>query len=136
MALEASEIDPCYHLSNDTTSLILDCRHRLPALVYFGSRLDQFAADHLSLLDRDEAPASLPGVPPLALLPDGCSGFLGHPGIAVRRGESGWQIHPVLDSVQQTSSEQLVLNARCQSARWGCNSNWHFTLACRCVRSQ
>ena len=119
MALEASEIDPCYHLSNDTTSLILDCRHRLPALVYFGSRLDQFAADHLSLLDRDEAPASLPGVPPLALLPDGCSGFLGHPGIAVRRGESGWQIHPVLDSVQQTSSEQLVLNARCQSGAVG-----------------
>lgn len=119
MPTESPEIDPCYQLANGNTSLIVDCRHRLPALVYFGPPIHHFTADNLGLLDRGDAPAALPGSTPLALLPDASSGFLGHPGIATRRGRTGWQLHPVVRAANQLSPNQLNLEAYCQVTEVG-----------------
>jgi len=105
--------DPCYQLANEGTSLAIDCRHRLPALMYFGPRVRHLAPDYLSLLDRGEAPASPAESAPTALLPDVTSGFLGSPGIALHRGNRCWQFHPEIQAISQPSSRELILEAGC-----------------------
>ena len=97
--MENSKFQPFYQLINADISVLIDCRQRLPAIAYIGPRLERFDAADLALLDRHEAPAALPEEPPIALLPDITSGWLGHPGIAVRRGRQGWQLHSVLQQV-------------------------------------
>jgi len=99
MGSDNSVTQPFYHLTNADTSVLVDCRQRLPAIVYVGSRLASVEEADLALVDRHEAPASLPTETPIALLPDATSGWLGHPGIAVRRGRQGWQLHAVLQQV-------------------------------------
>ena len=111
--MENSKFQPFYQLINADISVLIDCRQRLPAIAYIGPRLERFDAADLALLDRHEAPASLPEEPPIALLPDITSGWLGHPGIAVRRGRQGWQLHSVLQQVSQPQSDRLVLIATC-----------------------
>ena len=86
MGSDNSVTQPFYHLTNADTSVLVDCRQRLPAIVYVGSRLASVEEADLALVDRHEAPASLPTETPIALLPDATSGWLGHPGIAVRKG--------------------------------------------------
>lgn len=111
--MENSEFQPFYQLNNSDTSVLVDCRQRLPVIFYVGPRLEHFDVANLALLDRHEAPASLPAEPPIALLPDITSGWLGHPGIAVRRGLQGWQLHCVLQRVSQSQCDGLVLTATC-----------------------
>ena len=109
--------DPCYQLANESTSLVIDCRHRLPALMYFGPRVARLVPDYLDLLDRGEAPASPAQSAPIALLPDVTSGFLGSPGIALHRDNRCWQLHPELQAVSQPSSRQLILEAGCRATQ-------------------
>ena len=113
MGSDNSVTQPFYHLTNADTSVLVDCRQRLPAIVYVGCRLASVEEADLALVDRHEAPASLPTETPIALLPDATSGWLGHPGIAVRRGRQSWQLHAVLLQVSQSQSAALVLLAAC-----------------------
>ena len=113
MGTENSVIQPFYQLVNRDTCVLVDCRKRLPAIVYLGPPLKHFEAADLVLFDRHEAPASLPDEPAISLLPDITSGFLGHPGISVRRGRHGWQLHSQLETVSQPQCDLLLLKATC-----------------------
>ena len=56
--MENSEFQPFYQLNNSDTSVLVDCRQRLPVIFYVGPRLEHFDVANLALLDRHEAPAS------------------------------------------------------------------------------
>ena len=88
MGTENSVIQPFYQLVNRDTCVLVDCRKRLPAIVYLGPPLKHFEAADLVLFDRHEAPASLPDEPAISLLPDITSGFLGHPGLVYAGGDT------------------------------------------------
>ena len=113
MGSNNSVIQPFYHVTNGVASVLVDCRQRLPTIVYVGSGLVSVDQADLTLFDRHEAPASLPTETPIALLPDTTSGWLGHPGIAVRRGRQGWQLQAILQEVSQAQGDALVLLAAC-----------------------
>ena len=101
-----------YHLHNDATSVVIDCRHNQPVLGYFGNRLVTVNASMLGQLDRHEAPASLPIEPTISLTPTIGEGFLGHLGLEVHRSATQWTLAPQM--VQTTASQfSLELIARC-----------------------
>ena len=83
------EIQPWYQLDSDLTSVLIDCRQGLPALLYYGPRLTAISEHELASFGRHEAPASPEKEPAVALLPDVTSGFLGNLGLAADTAE-GW----------------------------------------------
>ena len=110
---ESSDLQSVYQLSNGDTSVIVDCRQRLPAIGYIGLKLTDVDTRDLALTDRHEAPASLAEAPPVPLMPDITCGFLGHPGLAVRRDRQCWQLHPIVQKAWQPNDHQLILEAFC-----------------------
>ena len=107
------EIQPWYQLDSDLTSVLIDCRQGLPALLYYGPRLTAISEHELASFGRHEAPASPEKEPAVALLPDVTSGFLGNLGLAADTAE-GWQIHPRLTSAKRMKGE-LCLVAHCST---------------------
>ncbi|MEC7075363.1 MAG: hypothetical protein VXW94_02950, partial [Pseudomonadota bacterium] len=101
-----------YHLNNDSTSVVIDCRRNQPVLGYFGNRLVTVNASMLSQLDRHEAPASLPIEPAISLTPTIGEGFLGHLGLEVHRSATQWSLAPKLTEAN-TSQFNLELTSRC-----------------------
>jgi len=101
-----------YHLHNDSTSVVVDCRHNQPVLSYFGNRLATVDASMLSQLDRHEAPASLPIEPAISLTPTIGEGFLGHLGLELHRSTAQWSLAPKLAEAN-TSQFNLELTSRC-----------------------
>lgn len=101
-----------YHLHNDATSVVIDCRHNQPVLCYFGDRLVTVKASMLSQLDRHEAPASLPIEPAISLTPTIGEGFLGHLGLEAHRSATRWSLAPKLTEAN-VSQFNLVLISRC-----------------------
>jgi alpha-galactosidase len=101
-----------YHLHNNFTSVVVDCRHNQPVLSYFGKRLVTVNASMLSQLDRHEAPASLPIEPAISLTPTIGEGFLGHLGLEVHRSATQWSLSPKLAEAN-ASQFNLELISRC-----------------------
>ena len=101
-----------YHLHNDSTSVVIDCRRNQPVLAYFGDRLLTVNASMLSQLDRHEAPASLPIEPAITLTPSIGEGFLGHLGLEVHRSATQWSLSPKL-SEANASQFNLKLTSHC-----------------------
>ena len=101
-----------YHLHNDSTSVVIDCRHNQPVLGYFGNRLVTVNVSMLSQLDRHEAPASLPIEPAISLTPTIGEGFLGHLGLEVHRSATQWSLSPKLAEANATQFN-LELTSRC-----------------------
>ena len=101
-----------YHLHNDSTSVVIDCRRNQPVLAYFGDRLLTVNASMLSQLDRHEAPASLPIEPAISLTPTIGEGFLGHLGLEVHRSATQWSLSPKL-SEANASQFNLKLTSHC-----------------------
>ena len=101
-----------YHLHNDSTSVVVDCRRNQPVLGYFGNRLVTVNASMLSQLDRHEAPASLPIEPAISLTPTIGEGFLGHLGLEVHRSATQWSLSPKLAEANATQFN-LELTSRC-----------------------
>ena len=101
-----------YHLHNDSTSVVIDCRRNQPVVGYFGNRLVTVNASMLSQLDRHEAPASLPIEPAISLTPTIGEGFLGHLGLEVHRSATQWSLSPKL-SEANASQFNLKLTSQC-----------------------
>ena len=101
-----------YHLHNNSTSVVVDCRRNQPVLGYFGNRLVTVNASMLSQLDRHEAPASLPIEPAISLTPTIGEGFLGHLGLEVHRSATQWSLSPKLAEANATQFN-LELTSRC-----------------------
>lgn len=106
-------VDQFYHLRNTTVSLVVDCRGSQPAIAYFGTKLANVSESMIEHLDRHEAPASLPGEPAITLSPTHGMGYLGCPGLAVRRGRQQWQISPQLVACE-TSELELRFISLCE----------------------
>jgi len=106
-------VDQFYHLRNKAVSLIVDCRGSQPAITYFGAPLANVSAPMIEQLDRHEAPASLPVEPAVNLSPTHGMGYLGHPGLAVRRGSANWQANPRLITCE-TSKLELQFVSLCE----------------------
>ncbi len=101
-----------YHLHNDSTSVVVDCRHNQPVLSYFGNRLMTVNASMLNQLDRHEAPASLPIEPTISLTPTIGESFLGHLGLEVHRSATQWSLSPLMAQAN-ASQFNLELTSRC-----------------------
>ena len=106
-------VDQFYHLRNRAVSLVVDCRGSQPTVAYFGARLVNVSSAMIEQLDRHEAPASLPVEPPITLSPTHGMGYLGHPGLAVRRGSANWQANPRL-TTREASELELRLVSVCE----------------------
>ncbi len=98
-------VDQFYHLRNKAVSLVVDCRGSQPAVAYFGARLANVSEPMIKQLDRHEAPASLPTEPAITLSPTHGMGYLGHPGLAIRRDSGQWQANPQLITCETSESE-------------------------------
>ena len=103
-------IDQFYHLRNRAVSLVVDCHGSQPTVAYFGARLANVSEPMIEQLDRHEAPASLPVEPPITLSPTHGIGYLGHPGLAVRRGGANWQANPQLITCEASELELRLVS--------------------------
>ena len=103
-------VDQFYHLRNRAVSLVVDCRGSQPAIAYFGVQLANVSEVMIEQLDRHEAPASLPIEPPITLSPTHGMGYLGHPGLAVRRGSANWQANPQLITCEASALELRLVS--------------------------
>lgn len=103
-------VDQFYHLRNRAVSLVVDCRGSQPAVAYFGAHLANVSEVMIEQLDRHEAPASLPIEPPITLSPTHGIGYLGHPGLAVRRGSANWQANPRLITCEASELELRLVS--------------------------
>ncbi len=105
-----------FWLQGEGVGALVDCRGRLPVLAWLGVGNASSDLAGLALLDRQEAPASLAQPPAIGLLPDVTSGFLGRPGVALRRGRAVCPLHPVLVSVGHPDPRRLDLEAACEAS--------------------
>lgn len=103
-------VDQFYHLRNRAVSLVVDCRGSQPVVAYFGARLASVSSPMIEQLDRHEAPASLPIEPAITLSPTHGMGYLGHPGLAVRRGSANWQANPRLITCEASELELRLVS--------------------------
>ena len=103
-------VDQFYHLRNRAVSLVVDCRGSQAAVAYFGTRLANVSSPMIEQLDRHEAPASLPIEPPITLSPTHGMGYLGHSGLAVRRGSGHWQANPRLITCEALELELRLVS--------------------------
>ena len=103
-----------YHLKNEWVSIVVDCRSKQPSIAYFGEALGNVNASMLGQLDRHEAPASLSAEPVISLSPSVGTGYLGHPGIALRKAPNRWQFNPRLVSCEASES-RLALVSICEA---------------------
>ena len=108
----SQKLQDFYHLHNDSTSVVIDCRHNQPVLSYFGNRLMTVNASMLNQLDRHEAPASLPIEPTISLTPTIGEGFLGHLGLEVHRSSTQWSLTPQLAQAK-ASQFNVEFTSRC-----------------------
>jgi alpha-galactosidase len=103
-----------YALHSRRSSLIVDCRGAVPAILFWGARLgDATDADMLAFLaTRQEAQARVHIDPPVSLSPEPGAGYPGQPGIAVHRAGKAWAVASVLSAVDVGPGE-LTFRAAC-----------------------
>ncbi len=98
-------------LESQSLTLLLDCRNRTPALLYFGKRLTAATeAAMLTLLStRQEAKCSVVFEAPVSLTPLNGEGFTGAPGLELHNDQQAWSVGPQLTQVRQLSKQQVEL---------------------------
>ena len=104
-----------YTLTSDRCSLVLDCRHNTPAVLYWGARLTETTAPQMLALlaTRQEARANVEKEAPLALSPETGAGFVGDAGIQVHRDARQWAVYSQLEDVEHEQPGHIVFRARC-----------------------
>ena len=90
-------------LENELVSVVFDCRHATPELLYYGSRLSpQTNTDMFTMLaTRQEAKCSPTIEPRISLMPSYGEGFTGSPGLALIGEQQAWATGVTLKSVKQ-----------------------------------
>jgi len=94
--------DPYYTLNSAQTSLVISCRERAPAVLYWGPRLSEATTPdmHAVLATRQEVPAGAEFEPRISLSPEFSTGFPGSAGIEMHRDGAQWAVHAEIRSVQ------------------------------------
>lgn len=112
-----SQLPQYASLHNATSSLIIDCRGDAPALLYYGTKLDNDdSARMLSLLaTRQEAKCAPALEPILTLTPSHGEGFTGAPGIELHGMDAEWSTAFRLIKVEH-SAQKLTLISQNDSA--------------------
>ena len=107
-----------YTLSSDSSSLVIDCRSKLPAILYWGARLDAATTPEMLVLlaTRQEARASVAEEATVALSPSLALGFPGDAGIQVHRNGRDWAVHATIDEVVEGESA-LTIRSSCKSTQ-------------------
>lgn len=107
-----SQLPSYVYLHNATTSIILDCSHSAPALLYYGARLhDQDSAHMLALLaTRQEAKCSPALEPVLTLTPSHAEGFTGAPGLEIHGMHDEWSSKFNLIAVKQSATKLELIS--------------------------
>ncbi|MDM7859236.1 alpha-galactosidase [Alteromonas sp. ASW11-36] len=92
------------------TTIVLDCRRRVPAVCYFGKVLSAKTSDRMlaDLLTRQEAKCALVEEVVLGLTPTLGDGFTGNPGLNVDDGAIAWSTAPKLVAVEQPNSAEVT----------------------------
>ena len=93
-------------LDSSRLTLLLDCRGRTPALLYFGARLQADTTAHMltTLQTRQEAKCSVVQEAAIGLTPLSAEGFTGAPGLELSDSSDGWAVGPTLVAVDQTQT--------------------------------
>lgn len=106
-----SAIPSYIRLESQSLSLLLDCRNRTPALLYFGKKLTEATtAQMLTLLStRQEAKCSVVIEAPISLTPLNAEGFTGAPGLELSNEQQAWSVGPQLTEVRQLSLHEVEL---------------------------
>lgn len=90
-------------LDSSLLTLMLDCRGRTPAILYFGGRLSSNTTPQMLglLRTRQEAKCSVVHEAAIGLTPLSAEGFTGAPGIELSDATDAWAFGPQLDSIDQ-----------------------------------
>ena len=98
-----------YQLNSINASLVIDCRDRTPAIIYWGKRLGKHtsAAMLTTLATRQEAKCAAVIEAPISLSPLLGQGFTGAPGIEINNSDHAWSLGGDLIAVTQTESHHI-----------------------------
>ena len=96
-------------LNSANTSLIVECSHRTPAILYWGKALSaQTSAQMLTMLStRQEAKCSLVIEAPISLSPLLGQGFTGAPGIELNNNDYAWSLGGDLVNIVQKNEQSV-----------------------------
>tara|TARA_R110001592_G_C13153904_1_gene748356 strand:+ start:694 stop:2832 length:2139 start_codon:yes stop_codon:yes gene_type:complete len=100
-------------LNSINASLIVDCKSRTPAIIYWGKLLStQTSAHMLTLLStRQEAKCSLVVEAPISLSPLLGQGFTGAPGIEINNHDYAWSLGGDLVNIFQTDDNKVIFES-------------------------
>jgi alpha-galactosidase len=100
-------------LHSDTSTLLIDCTKKTPAIIYWGKKLSaDTTGEMLTLLStRQEAKCSVVVEAPISLSPLLGQGFTGSPGIEVNNCDIAWSLGGDLSSVIQNSEQEAVFES-------------------------
>ncbi len=100
-------------LHSDSSSLLVDCTKRTPAIIYWGKKLSQeTTGEMLTLLStRQEAKCSVVVEAPISLSPLLGQGFTGSPGIEITNNDIAWSLGGDLSNVVQVNSNEVELES-------------------------
>lgn len=103
--------DAFISLHSAKLTLLLDCRQRTPALLYFGARLSaQTQGEMLARLgSRQEAKCSPVFEAPVSLSPLNAEGFTGAPGLELSDQQFAWSVGPQLTEVRRLAEHSVEL---------------------------
>lgn len=101
-------------LDSSRVTLILDCRGRTPALLYFGSCLSSTTTPQMLALlrTRQEAKNSVVDEAAIGLTPLSAEGFTGAPGLELSDSSDGWAFGPTLVEVEQSQTADAQQQVR------------------------
>jgi alpha-galactosidase len=101
---------PFVTLESRAVSIIIDCQHKTPALLYWGAKLSrQTSAEMIKLLaTRQEAKCSVVVEAPISLSPVMGEGFTGSPGIEIMNQNNAWSVAGKLQKITQSNGQNVV----------------------------
>lgn len=100
-------------LHSDSSTLLVDCSNRTPAILYWGKKLsNETTGDMLTLLStRQEAKCSVVIEAPISLSPLLGQGFTGAPGIEIHNTDIAWSLGGDLSKVIQNSDNEAIFES-------------------------
>ncbi len=111
-----NDVNPFYTLESERSSIVIDCRTRSPAILYWGPKPgDATTPEMLATLNtRQEAHARVETEAPISLSPEAGTGFPGSPGIEAHRNGRHWGTCSRVESVANTD-DSLTIRSLCES---------------------
>ena len=100
-------------LHSDTSTLLVDCTKRTPAIIYWGKKLNnKTTGSMLALLStRQEAKCSLVIEAPISLSPLLGQGFTGSPGIEINNTDIAWSLGGDLSNIIQDNDQEVTFES-------------------------